>query len=90
MIVEWFMSVASGFAGWLATLFPEFEEASWMTDPLGPLYGTLTFLSSLGTWVDIVAIAGIGGFVLSLYGVAYLIKLIRVLIAHVPFFGGRG
>lgn len=90
MITEWFVQLSFTVSGWVAGLFPDFEIPQWMLDSRGAMVGFLESMSGLGVWVDWGALALCVGAVAAAYGIGILIKLIRVGISHVPFFGGSG
>lgn len=84
------MQVSAGFLGWLASLFPEYEAPDWLTNPSGAFATLYQTIDGLGYWVDFVALGAIVGTVCTLYAVAFGIKLVRAIIAHVPAVGGAG
>lgn len=90
MIVEWIMEVSAGFLEWFATLFPPVDLPEWVENPFFGLSWIVEAAAGWGAWVNIPFIASVALVVLGVYVTTILAKLFRVLIAHVPFIGGRG
>lgn len=89
MIIEWILEVSAAFNEWFATLFPPVDLPFNPAQPvdLDPMIG---WVVGIGFWVDFGLLAGIAAAAAGIW-VAFLgTKAVRALVAHVPFFGGRG
>jgi hypothetical protein len=90
MIVEWLMQMSVGFHAWLASLFPPVDLPEWVDNPFGGLLWVVEAAAGWGVWVNVGALALIATTVLTVYAVGFGIKLVRVVVAHIPFVGGGG
>lgn len=90
MISEWVAGIAVELVAWIASLFGDFEIPQWAYDSRGVMIDLLQTYSGLGVWVDWQALgicmAAVGG----VYAIGVSIKLLRVVVAHIPQFGGAG
>lgn len=90
MIVEWLLELSAGFNEWVASLAPAMDLPF---DPEAPVADWGPFLSwtvGLGWWIDFTLLAAICAAAVGIWLAAGGVKLVRVLLSHVPFFGGRG
>lgn len=90
MIVEWILDLVEGFVTWFLGLFDSLELPEWMTTPPPEVLSFFSMMTSMGVWVPWGVLAAVLGVVLTVYAAAFLIKLIRQILAHVPMFGGSG
>lgn len=89
MIVEWLMGVAVGFVQWLAGLFPVLElpdELVHLDDSFNSIFALGEGLGAFIPWGLVGLIAGIP---LAVWVGGLLIKVVRVLVSHLPFIGGK-
>ncbi len=90
MIVEWLVSVGCSIAAWFPTLFPSWLMPSWVTNVVSSVQGFLAASSGLGVWIPWVTMNFVLGTLVTVYGITFGIKLLRVIAAHIPQFGGAG
>lgn len=90
MILEWLFGLGSDFVGLVASWFPPLDLPLWVTDPLGELGGVLETVEGIGWWVPVEPVLAIlvalGGF----YLIAFGIRLVRMILGHIPEIGGNG
>jgi hypothetical protein len=78
-------------ADWFASLFPEdWEVPEFLVGIDGMINDVLDNTSGIGAWVDLPYILVVVGAVVLLWTIAFLIKVARALIAHLPLIGGKG
>lgn len=92
MIVEFFwVWVVAPSIIFIAGLFPQYDPADFQAfESDSTLASILEAVVGIGTWVDIVALLGIFTALLAVYAVGFGIRLVRVLIGHIPAIGGNG
>jgi hypothetical protein len=90
MIAEWFGEVVIAFVAWLASIWGDFEIPQWAYDSRGTMIDLLASYSGLGVWVDWQALGICMAAVGATYALGLVVRLIRVLVAHIPQFGGGG
>jgi len=90
VIVEWLWSLAAGFVGWIASLFENIELPDWLPDGSTALAGFLESASGLGAWFPWEIIALVFAGLVTVYLVAFGIKLVLKVAAFIPFIGGSG
>lgn len=90
MIVEWWFSLTIGVNVWLASLFPAWDAPAFLVDFDNTVNGVMSNLSGVAVWADWVYILVVVGAVILVWGIAFVVKLARAVVAHVPFFGGSG
>lgn len=90
VILEWLMGVGADLGSLIASWFPPLDLPVWVTDPLGELGGVFATVQGIGWWVPVTPILSIltalGGF----YVVAFGIRLVRMIVGHIPQIGGNG
>lgn len=90
MIVEWLISVGAAISEWFAGLFPTDAPPAFVTE-FGSLMTTLLDnLDGVAVWADWIFVLGVVSAVLGVWVTGVLIKFIRAVAAHIPFFGGAG
>lgn len=90
MIIEWLLEISAGFLEWVGSLLPPIDLPSWVENPFMGLQWVVEAAAGWGVWVNVPIVAGVAAVVIGVFGTTFVVKLVRVLIAHVPFFGGRG
>lgn len=91
MITEWLLGLGQTVVTWFASLFPPADEMpDFLRDLDSTISGLLSNLSGIGAWVDWAYIIVIVLAVAGLWLVAFGIKVLRALIAHLPLIGGKG
>lgn len=90
MIVEWIVSVGSGFASWVASLFPVLELPEWFTGVDELVNDVFGYGDGLGAWIDWPIVVPILVAPLAIWALALGVRAARALIAHIPFLGGKG
>jgi len=90
VITEFFFGLATSVIGWIAGLFPEWEETeafAGVTAVIAELFG---WFVGLGIWVDWAVLSSCVALQLLVTGVVFAIKGLRAAASHIPFFGGSG
>lgn len=88
MIVEFFFTLGTSIATWLAGLFEPLTIPGWVTTSLPGLYSFLDTASGLGVWIPWPVIGVIvGGLVLWYLGL-FAVKLLLKVWSILPFGGG--
>lgn len=90
MITEWFVSIGCHIAAWVGSLFPDWTPPDFLVHFSDTVNAILANVSGLGVWADWVYIIICVSAVMLVWGVSFGIKLVRAIVAHVPFFGGAG
>lgn len=90
MIVEWLVQLATSMGAWFVGLFPDWEVPEWFTDADGYVAGLFGFFDGLSPFIDWAFIGAICMVPMAVWLIGLTVKGVRVLIAHVPFFGGKG
>lgn len=90
MIIEWLLEISAGFLEWIGSLFPPIDLPEWVESPFLGLQWIIEAAAGWGVWINVPFVAGVAALCMSAFVITFTIKLVRVLIAHVPFFGGRG
>lgn len=90
MIIEWLITVAVNFVGWIGSLFPTIEIPGWLSGLDGSVNGWFSQWDGVGVWVDWKFISTVVAVVLSVWAIGFVIKLVRVILGHIPQFGGNG
>jgi hypothetical protein len=90
VIVQWLMTIGSGFVSWLATLFPAVPMPSWLTASTGSVYSFMASASNIGVWVPWGALSVAVSFLIIVYGGALAFRLVLKLVSFLPFVGGNG
>lgn len=90
MIVEWFVSLASGFVGWLATLFPVLDLPPELVNADEGFNQVMALGDGLGAFVNWTVVGILAGIPITIWIGGLLLRAARVGLSHIPFFGGRG
>ena len=90
MIVEWFMSVASGFVDFIVGLFPGLEVPEWFLSFDETINLAADRIEPLGAWFDFTVANVVLGALVATWIVCLVVKLILRGISHVPAAGGAG
>lgn len=90
MIAEWFFELALLVTDWFLSLFDGFELPLTVTSPSGSIATLAANVYSMGVWVPWVVVAGAVGASIAVWGVMFVVKLVKQVMAHVPGFGGAG
>lgn len=90
MIVEWLLDLADGFVAWFFRLFDGLDVPEWIAGPPAYVYDFFGTLHSLGVWVPWFVMSSVAAVVLTVYGVGFIVKIVKQVLAHVPVFGGAG
>lgn len=90
MIVEWLMTVSSGFVDWFASLFPQLELPAELVNVDDALNTVASYGDGMGAFVNWTIVGLIAAVPITVWCAGFLIKIARVLIAHIPFVGGKG
>lgn len=90
MIVEWFVMLAGQMWNMVTEGFKPWDEAGVVITAdrfLAPMMGGIVATSNWLPWGTLAISLGIVG---TLYIVSFTIKLLRAILAHIPFIGGAG
>jgi hypothetical protein len=91
LIPDFFLGLAFGFTEWILSFFPQMTEAEGMiVTASNGLTSIILGASSLGIWVPWGTIAACLGITTGAYIAMFILKIIRVLAAHIPLIGGKG
>jgi hypothetical protein len=90
VIIEWLVHVATGFWGWIADLFPDWDVPAELTDPNGALAAVMGFGQGLEPFVNWQLVGILGAIPLAVWVIGLTAKLVLKLVSHVPFIGGNG
>lgn len=90
MIVEWFLDLVSTVIDWFFGLFDGLSVPTWIKSPPGYVHDFFGSFASLGAWVPWAVIGSVVALVLGVYGVGFVVKVVKQILAHVPAFGGAG
>jgi len=90
MIIEWLLDLALSIVEWIFSLFGGIQIPGNIRNPSGALGSLFSQIGSLGVWVPWGVISVCVVSVLGVWGIMFLVKVIRQFIAHVPQFGGAG
>jgi len=88
MIVEFFISIASGIADWGLGLLGSAQPAEWVTTVGTFVNSTLQSVAGLGAWVPWDFAIGVSATVLTLWLLFLLVKAIRWVVGWFPTMGG--
>lgn len=89
MITEWLITLGSTAASWFVTLLPTFDVPSWFADLGLNINKFFTSASGLAPFVDWAFLALIASVPIGLWSLGLMFRLVRWILSHVPFFGGR-
>lgn len=88
MISEWFINLFNGFQTWIASLFGQGDPPAWLDSAASFIGDTAARASGLGAWLPWEVGGVVGGGLLTLWGVLWLVKGIRWLWGLTPLSGG--
>lgn len=89
MITQWLIDLGTGLASWLSSLLPHWDVPSWFSGLGDSINSLFAWGSGLGPLVNWAAIAAIASVPIGLWAAGLLFKLGRMVLSHVPFFGGK-
>lgn len=84
MITEWLVDTALGLVEGLTGLLPPLEL------DLSGLAGAFDLMSSFNEAVPVTETLAVVGLLLTVYAVLFVWRVVKTLLAHVPFVGGGG
>jgi hypothetical protein len=90
MITEFFLSLATSVLGWLADLFPTWDDTSALDSFPAVLSTVMGWFVGLGVWVDWGILTGCVAVQMIVTLGVFSIKGLRAAASHIPFFGGSG
>lgn len=90
MIIEWLFGLVEGVSGWLAEQMPDDELPDFLVNLDGMVNDVIDNVDGIAVWADWVYILAVVSAVVLFWGLAFVVKIIRALLAHVPLFGGAG
>ncbi len=90
MIIEWIVNVGAGFVNWIVSLFPTLELPESLVHLDDTINEILAMGDGLGAFFDWTLIGVLAAIPLTIWVAGLLLRGARVLIAHLPFIGGRG
>lgn len=91
MIVEWLLSLGANVGIWLSSFVPTFDAVNGVVIPANSfMFALIQGIGSLGVWIPFQTIGTCVGIALNLYLVSFAFRIVRVVLGHVPLFGGNG
>lgn len=90
MIIEWLTDVGVSMLIAMAGWFPDFVIPPEVEDARGVMLSLLATYHGLGVWVPWAVLGICITAVTGVYATGVVIKLIRVVVAHIPQVGGGG
>lgn len=90
MITEWLMSLAVWLGSAVLGMMPESEADSLVRNSSSIVADVAGMASGINVWFpwSVAAICGVSTF--TMWGLLFVVKIVRQLLAHVPQFGGSG
>lgn len=89
MITQWVVQAAVSVGQWFVTLLPSFDIPDWFVGLGDDVNSLFSNAAGLGPLVDWSLVAGIAAVPMGLWVGGLVFKSLRVLLSHIPFFGGR-
>lgn len=90
MILEWLLGLGAGVSEWVASIMPPIELPEQLVNIDEAINSIFAYGNGLGAWVDWSLCAVVLLVPLAVWAVGLTVRAVRVLISHVPFFGGNG
>lgn len=90
MISEFFIALGASIAVWFNSLFPPLDLPSWFVNADDRVNGVFAYGNGLGVWIEWSLVVPILLAPLAFWVLGLSIRGFRVLVAHLPFIGGRG
>lgn len=90
MIIEWLVKVAVGFWQFLADMFPDWELPPELLDADGMIAQVFSFGQGLEPFVNWPLVGALGLIPLAVWVIGLTVRMVRLLLSHVPFIGGNG
>jgi hypothetical protein len=89
MISQFFIDLFVQIVSWLADLFPSDVIPDNVQHPDAQLGGLFGLVTGLGVWVNWPVVNACALVALGAYGAGLSIAIVRVIISHLPFVGGK-
>lgn len=90
MITEYLITLATSFVGWVAGLFPAFENPTVLDQFAGFVTTAMGWFVGLGVWVDWGVLSACVAAQMLVTLAVFSAKGLRAALAHIPLFGGAG
>lgn len=88
MIVGAVLDMFFGFLSWIVDSIPQSVVPSWLGDSSSLLNTVLAQVGSMSVWLPIPLIVTVGSALLLVYGIAFGVKLVRIVISLLTLGGG--
>lgn len=89
MISQYFVDLFTNIVGWIAGILPNATIPDNVVHPDAAANGLFGLVTGLGVWVSWPVINACVGVSLAVFAAGGLIALFRVILSHLPYFGGR-
>lgn len=89
MVTEWLVSTGLSVIAWFVSIVPAFDVPSWFANVGTSINSFFTSAAGLNPFVDWAFLGTISAVPIGLWSLGLLFRLGRMLLSHVPFFGGR-
>lgn len=90
MIIDAIIAWALDIVIWIASLFQGFHMPLWLYSVMDMARNLLYTFANFGAWVDWLFLLACVGAVTAVYIAGFVFRLVRAILAHVPFVGGSG
>lgn len=90
MIVEYFLAMTGHFVTGIGGLFPDATLPDWFVNLSANLNAFFARFDGVGVWVNWAVVGPMITLTIGWWLIGLLIKLVRVVIGHIPAFGGNG
>lgn len=90
MITTAVLGLVTGFATWIASLWPPLVLPDWLVNLDGTFNQVTSAISGLGAWIDWGLLVTIVGFALTVWIACVIFKVVLRVLSYLPLFGGAG
>jgi len=89
MVTEWIVTAGLAVVAFFVSIVPPFAVPAWFSSVGTSINGFFTSASGLNPFVDWGFFAVVAAFPIGLWTAGLLFRLAKMLLSHVPLFGGR-
>ena len=90
MILEWLIAMCAGLGIIVMQLFPDNSAADALMNASNAVSTLVGYTTGIGVWIPWGLIAAAIGVTFAAWASIFVFKIVRQLLAHVPFVGGTG